>query len=61
MIVTEFMANGSLDTFLRANDGQFTILQLIGMLRGIAAGMKYLSEMGFIHRVGPAYIIFYLY
>lgn len=33
------------------NDGQFTVLQLIGMLRGIASGMRYLSDMGYVHRV----------
>ncbi|KAK5859923.1 hypothetical protein PBY51_021439 [Eleginops maclovinus] len=28
MIVTEFMENGALDSFLRQNDGQFTVIQL---------------------------------
>lgn len=50
MIVTEYMANGSLDTFLRKNDGQLTVIQLVGMMRGISSGMRYLSEMGYVHR-----------
>ncbi|EPY77589.1 hypothetical protein CB1_001234006 [Camelus ferus] len=32
------------------NDGQFTVIQLVGMLRGIAAGMKYLAEMNYVPR-----------
>uniref|UniRef100_A0A671PLA1 receptor protein-tyrosine kinase n=1 Tax=Sinocyclocheilus anshuiensis TaxID=1608454 RepID=A0A671PLA1_9TELE len=50
MIITEYMENGSLDSFLKKNDGQFTVIQLVGMLRGIASGMRYLSEMGYVHR-----------
>uniref|UniRef100_A0A669ECK4 Ephrin type-A receptor 6 n=1 Tax=Oreochromis niloticus TaxID=8128 RepID=A0A669ECK4_ORENI len=50
MIVVEYMENGALDSFLRARDGQFTVLQLVGMLRGIAVGMTYLSDMGYVHR-----------
>uniref|UniRef100_A0A3B5LJ95 receptor protein-tyrosine kinase n=1 Tax=Xiphophorus couchianus TaxID=32473 RepID=A0A3B5LJ95_9TELE len=50
MIITEFMENGSLDTFLKKHDGQFTVIQLVGMLRGVASGMKYLSDMSYVHR-----------
>uniref|UniRef100_A0A3B4WXI7 receptor protein-tyrosine kinase n=1 Tax=Seriola lalandi dorsalis TaxID=1841481 RepID=A0A3B4WXI7_SERLL len=48
-IITEFMENGPLDAFLR-NEGQFSVLQLVGMLRGVGAGMRYLSERNFVHR-----------
>ncbi|XP_035382211.1 ephrin type-A receptor 3 isoform X1 [Electrophorus electricus] len=50
MIITEYMENGSLDSFLKKHDGQFTVIQLVGMMRGIAAGMQYLSEMNYVHR-----------
>ncbi|XP_038602854.1 ephrin type-A receptor 8 [Tachyglossus aculeatus] len=50
MIVTEYMENGSLDDFLRTRDGQFTVVQLACMLRGVAAGMRYLSDLGYVHR-----------
>lgn len=48
MSILGFMENGALDLFLRQNDGQFTVIQLVGMLRGIAAGMKYLAEMNYV-------------
>ena len=50
MIITEFMANKSLDQYLRSHDGQLDAAVLVGMLRGICAGMKYLSDKGYVHR-----------
>ncbi|KAI5097802.1 ephrin type-A receptor 7 isoform X5 [Silurus meridionalis] len=50
MIVMECMANGSLDSFLRKHEGQLSMLQLVDLLSAVASGMKYLAEMGFIHR-----------
>ncbi|XP_060777616.1 ephrin type-B receptor 5 isoform X2 [Neoarius graeffei] len=49
-IIMEFMENGPLDAFLRENEDQFSVLQLVGMVRGIGAGMCYLSERNFVHR-----------
>ena len=34
----------------QANDGQFQVLQLVAMLRCVASGMQYLSEMNYVHR-----------
>lgn len=73
MIITEYVENRSLDSFLRvkfsnlflveflekfdatfiskANDSKFDSIQLVSMLCGVAQGMKYLSDKGFVHRV----------
>ncbi|XP_065141885.1 ephrin type-A receptor 2 [Paramisgurnus dabryanus] len=50
MIITEYMENGALDKYLRDHDDEMSSFQLVGMLRGIAAGMKYLSDMSYVHR-----------
>ncbi|XP_033950409.1 ephrin type-A receptor 7-like isoform X2 [Pseudochaenichthys georgianus] len=50
MIIVESMTNGSLDSFLRKHEGQMSVMQLMDMLTGVASGMKYLTEMGFIHK-----------
>ena len=36
--------------FFQKNEGNFSIVQLLEMLRGIASGMKYLSSINYIHR-----------
>ncbi|XP_038614560.1 ephrin type-A receptor 10 [Tachyglossus aculeatus] len=50
MTVTEFMGNGALDAFLRKHEGQLSSGELMGLLPGVASGMQYLSEMGYVHR-----------
>ncbi|KAF3820006.1 hypothetical protein GH733_015515 [Mirounga leonina] len=50
MIVTEYMSHGALDGFLRRHEGQLAARQLLGLLPGLASAMKYLSEMGYVHR-----------
>ncbi|XP_073936642.1 ephrin type-A receptor 10 isoform X3 [Castor canadensis] len=50
MIVTEYMSHGALDGFLRHHEGQLVAGQLMGLLPGLASAMKYLSEMGYVHR-----------
>lgn len=52
MILTEYMLYGSLDQFLRSNrDGKLSICQLVKLLHGIAAGMRYLADKAYVHRV----------
>uniref|UniRef100_G1PK50 EPH receptor A10 n=1 Tax=Myotis lucifugus TaxID=59463 RepID=G1PK50_MYOLU len=50
MIVTEYLSHGALDGFLRRHEGQMVAGQLLGLLPGLASAMKYLSEMGYVHR-----------
>ncbi|XP_068567407.1 ephrin type-A receptor 7-like isoform X4 [Cebidichthys violaceus] len=50
MIIVESMTNGALDSFLRKHEGQLSVMQLMDMLAGVASGMKYLTDMGFIHK-----------
>ncbi|KAK6028168.1 hypothetical protein OSTOST_05787 [Ostertagia ostertagi] len=53
MIVTEFMSNGSLDHLLRGKDArgeEMSWPRIVDMLRGIASGMKYLTDKGYVHR-----------
>jgi len=51
MIVTEFMVNGSLLTYLKEKDGRnCTIPQLIDMGAQVAQGMAYIERMNYVHR-----------
>lgn len=49
MIIIEFMENGVLDKFFWEKDGEFSVLQLVGMLWGIVVGMKYLVNMNYVY------------
>lgn len=49
MIFIEFMENGVLDFFLWLNDGQFIVIQFVGMLWGIVLGMWYFVEMSYVY------------
>lgn len=50
MIISEFMESGSLDQFLQRNRGKLTMPEMLHLLRGIANGMHYLSQMQYVHR-----------
>ncbi|KAH8852318.1 Ephrin type-A receptor 3 [Schistosoma japonicum] len=50
MIVIEFMENGSLDNYLRLTGNTLSMEQLLYMLRDIACGMNYLSQLNYVHR-----------
>ena len=45
------LSRGFFPFFPKQNDGQFTVIQLVGMLRGIAAGMKYLVNSNLVCKV----------
>ncbi|XP_053548996.1 ephrin type-B receptor 5-like [Bombina bombina] len=50
MILTEHMENGALDAYLRQCEGGLSGLQIVSMLRGVASGMRYLSDRNYVHR-----------
>ena len=50
MIVTEFLEHPAADEFLRTHRREYSPSQLIGMMRQVCCGMKYLVEQGFVHR-----------
>ena len=52
MICVEYASQGPLNNLLQENPGHFSLMQLVHVLRGIACGMQYLSELGFVHKVG---------
>ncbi|XP_037089591.1 ephrin type-A receptor 4a-like [Pollicipes pollicipes] len=50
MIITEFMDQGSLDKYLVKKARCLQSFHLLVILRGVAAGMQYLSQMKYVHR-----------
>lgn len=60
IIITELMCNGSLKSFLLAKKAELdlqvdvipsiTISTLISMLQGVAKGMAYITQCGYVHR-----------
>ena len=57
MIVTEFMVNGSLLTYLKEKDGRnCTIPQLIDMGAQVAQGMAYIEVCYFAYDLTTTYI-----
>ena len=50
MIITPFMANLSMDKFLREKDRKLSVIQLGNLTLGVARGMVYLSSRSYIHR-----------
>lgn len=48
--LTWFMSLSSLSLSAQKHEGQLSVMQLMDMLTGVASGMKYLTEMGFIHK-----------
>ncbi|XP_063290975.1 ephrin type-B receptor 5-like [Pelobates fuscus] len=50
MILTEHMEHGPLDAYLRQCEGGLSALQMVSMLRGVASGMRYLSDRNYTHR-----------
>ena len=51
VVCVESVSQGPLDAVLRENPMQFSLMQLVHILRGIACGMQYLAELGYVHKV----------
>ncbi|VEL33672.1 unnamed protein product [Protopolystoma xenopodis] len=49
-LVSAFVPGGSLDRYLRANEGQLSSLTMLSWAEQIADGMAYLEYRGIIHR-----------
>ena len=50
LVVTELMANGSLQEYLKGEGGSLNLQQLIDLSAQVAAGMAYLEDHNCIHR-----------
>lgn len=45
-----FLCSLSVRLSAQKHEGQLSVKQLMDMLTGVASGMKYLTEMGFVHK-----------
>lgn len=48
--IRELVCSPTLGLLLQQHEGQLVAGQLMGLLPGLASAMKYLSEMGYVHR-----------
>ena len=49
-IYVQMCLQSKIHFYSQKHDGHFTVIQLVGMLRGIASGMKHLSDLDCVHR-----------
>ena len=51
ILVTEIAEMGPLNFVLQSHPAKFSTTQIVHMLRGVACGLQYLSELGYVHKV----------
>ncbi len=51
MVCLESASHGPLDAMMREYQKPFPLIDIVHTLRGVACGMQYLSELGYVHKV----------